>query len=263
MRDGRITLEPAHGPRGHATLRICRPGAGNALSREAAEDLSVAVDSLAADPPAGVVLAAQGDRFFCAGGDLDDYRALADQDSARVVSLRMQDILGRLRALPCLVVCAVEGAAIGGGAELALACDLRIAGSGAGFAFPQSRLGVVCGWGGAAWLVEAVGRGRAVELLMTGRTVGAEEAAAVGLVHSVVPAGRAEQAARTVIELAGGASRDAIRAVKRVVDPAMTAADVAQVFSELWVADDHRAAEAAWRQRPPRSAGDPATTAAG
>lgn len=235
-------------------MRICRPGAGNALSREAAEELSAAVDLLASDPPAGVVLAAQGDRFFCTGGDLDDYRALTDQEDALVVSLRMQDILGRLRALPCLVVCAVEGAAIGGGAELALACDLRIAGSDATFALPQSRLGVVPGWGGAAWLVEAVGRGRAIELLTTGRTVEAEEARALRLVHTVVRAGQAEPAARAVIALAGSASRDAIRAVKTVVDPTATAADVAHIFAELWVGDAHRAAEAAWLERPNRTA---------
>jgi enoyl-CoA hydratase len=256
-----ITLERSRDPRGAATVRICRPGVGNALSRATGEDLSAALDILAADPPAGVVLAAQGDRFFCAGGDLDDYRALTDRDSARQVSLRMQDILGRLRALPCLVVCAVEGAAIGGGAELALACDLRVAGAGATFALPQSRLGVVPGWGGAAWLVEAVGRGRAIELLTTGRTVGAEEAGAVGLVHTVVPAGEAESAARAMIEPAGRVSPEVVRAAKAVLEPSADSAEVARIFSGLWVADDHRAAEAAWRERPKRPATDPAMNA--
>ena len=233
----------------HATLRIVRPEVGNALSREGAEQLSDAVDLLAAEPPVGVVVAAEGERFFCGGGDLEDYRGLTDRESAYGVSMRMQDVLARLRALPCLVVCAIEGAAIGGGAELALSCDLRIAGLQATIAMPQSRLGVVLGWGGAAFLVEAVGRGRAVELLTTGRTVGAQEAAALGLVHTVVQTGRAEPTARAVIEQAATASPASVRAVKDVLDPAASAADVARIFAELWVGDDHRAAEALWHDR--------------
>lgn len=244
-----VALERPIEPAGPATLRIVRPEVGNALSRAGAEQLSAALDVLAADPPTGVVVAAQGERFFCAGGDLEDYRALSDHPSALEISLRMQDVLACLRALPCLVVCAVEGAAIGGGAELALACDLRVAGAKATIALPQSRLGVVPGWGGAAWLVEAVGRGRAVELLVTGRTLEAEEAAAIGLVDVVVPAGEAERSARAVIGQAVQASPAAVRAVKHVLDPGASPADVARIFADLWVGEDHRAAEAAWRAR--------------
>lgn len=233
----------------HAILRIVRPEVGNALSRLGAEQLSEAVDLLAADPPAGVILAAEGERFFCAGGDLLDYQALTDHETAYAVSMRMQDILGRLRALPALVVCAIEGAAIGGGAELALACDLRIAGSKATVALPQSRLGVVLGWGSAAWLLEAVGRGRALELLMTGRTVGANEAETLGLVDTVVAAGQAEASAIAMVGQVAAASPSSVRVVKKVLDPDATPEGLAQIFAELWVGDDHRAAEAAWRDR--------------
>lgn len=250
MGTAEVRLERSDESFAHATLRIVRPEVGNALSREGAEQLSEAVDLLAADPPGGVVVAAEGERFFCAGGDLEDYRGLTDRESAYAASMRMQDVLARLRALPCLVVCAIEGAAIGGGAELALACDLRIAGSQATLATPQSRLGVMLGWGGAAYLVEAVGRGRAVELLTTGRTVGAQEAVALGLVHTLVPAGHAEPTARAVIEQAATASVASVRAVKEVLDPAASPADVARIFAELWVGDDHRAAEAVWHDRP-------------
>ena len=244
-----IRLERPSGSTAYATLRIVRPEVGNALSRVGADQLADAVDVLAADPPAGVVVAAEGERFFCAGGDLKDYSALTDRESAFTVSMRMHDLLSRLRALPCLVVCAIEGAAIGGGAELALACDLRIAGSRATVAMPQSRLGVVLGWGTAPWLLEAVGRGRAVELLMTGRTVGAQEAGALGLVDTVVPNGQAESTARALIEQVATASPSAVRAVKEVLAPSASTADAARIFAELWVGDDHRAAEAAWRNR--------------
>ncbi|MEP7036572.1 MAG: enoyl-CoA hydratase/isomerase family protein [Actinomycetota bacterium] len=244
-----VRFEPPTESIAHATLRIVRPEAGNALSRVGAEQLSDAVDRMAADPPPGVIVAAEGERFFCAGGDLVDYRELTDRESALAVSHRMRDILGRLRALPALVVCAIEGAAIGGGTELALACDLRIAGLKATIAMPQSRLGVVLGWGSEPLLVEAVGRGRAVELLMTGRAVGAQEAEALGLVHTVVAAGQAEAAARALIDQVATASPSAVRAVKKVLDPAASPAEVAAIFADLWVGDDHRAAEAAWRDR--------------
>jgi len=245
-----IRLERPSDTTALVTLRIVRPEVGNALSRVGAEQLSDTVDLLAADPPAGVIVAAEGERFFCAGGDLKDYRELTDSEIAFDVSMRMQDILGRLRALPCLVICAIEGAAIGGGAELALACDLRIAGENATVAMPQSRLGVILGWGTAPWLVEAVGRGRAVELIITGRTVDAKEAAALGLVSSVVPAGQAEPAAKGLIEQVAAASPSSVRAVKKVFDPAASPSEVARIFAGLWVGDDHRAAEAAWRDRP-------------
>lgn len=244
-----VRLEPQSERFPYATLRMVRPEAGNALSREGADQLSEAVDILASDPPAGVVVAAEGERFFCAGGDLEDYRGLTDRESAYAVSMHMQDVLGRLRALPCLVVCAIEGAAIGGGAELALACDLRIAGKQATVAMPQSRLGVVLGWGSAPWLVEAVGRGRAVELLMTGRTVSAHEAVDIGLVNAVVPVGQAEPTARAMIGQVSEASSSSVHAVKGVLNPAASPADVARIFATLWVGDDHRAAEAAWRDR--------------
>ena len=245
-----IRLERPSDSTAYATLRIVRPEVGNALSRVGADQLADAVDLLAADPPAGVIVAAEGERFFCAGGDLKDYRELTDRESAFTVSMRMHDLLGRLRALPALVVCAIEGAAIGGGTELALACDLRIAGANATVAMPQSRLGVTLGWGTAPWLLEAVGRGRAVELLMTGRTVDAKEAAALGLVNAVVPAGQAEAAARELIGQVAAASPSAVGAVKEVLAPNASTADVARIFAELWVGDDHRAAEAAWRERP-------------
>lgn len=122
--------------------------------------------------------------------------------------------------------------------------DPRIAGSRATFALPQGRLGVVPGWRGAAWLVEAVGRGRAVDLLATGD-------------HTVVPAGQAEIAARAVVEQARTASRDALRDVKPVVDSAATAGDAARIFAALWVGDDHRAAEVDWWDRRQRVATDP------
>jgi len=245
-----IRLERPSESTAYATLRIVRPEVGNALSRVGADQLADAVDLLAADPPAGVIMAAEGERFFCAGGDLKDYRGLTDRESAFRVSMRMHDLLERLRALPALVVCAIEGAAIGGGAELALACDLRIAGSKATVAMPQSRLGVVLGWGTAPWLVEAVGRGHAVELLMTGRTVDAQEAGALGLVNTLVPAGQAEPTARALIEQVAAASPSAVRAVKEVLAPSASTADVARIFADLWVGDDHRDAEAAWRASP-------------
>jgi enoyl-CoA hydratase/carnithine racemase len=233
-----------------ATLRLCRPHAGNSISRQTADELAEAVDELEAAPPAVVVVAADGDRFFCAGGDLDDYRDLTDRASAEAVSVRMRRLLHRLRALPSLVVAAVEGAAVGGGVELALACDLRIAGERATFALSQARLGVIPAWGGQAWLLEAVGRARAVELLMTGRTLTASEAATVRLVDILVPAGSAVEAAAALAAEASRSPLPARRAVKQALAPGIGDDEVTRIFSELWVGEDHRAAERAWWTRP-------------
>ncbi len=231
------------------TIRLRRPDAGNSLSRTAAEELAAAVEGLYADTPACVVIAAEGARFFCAGGDLDDYADLTTEESAHRVSHRMQTILGALRRLPCPVIAAVEGVAVGGGVELALACDLRIVGANASFALTQVRLGVVPGWGGAAWLTEAVGRGRAIELMSSGRTVAATEAVGIGLADLVVPAGTAELQARETARLFSTGAPTALREVKSLVDLGDDPDEVAGRFARLWVGEEHRAAERAWQAR--------------
>ncbi len=232
---------------GAAVLRLDGEHNGNSISRETADSLDQALEELAADPALTcLVVAAAGTRFFCTGGDLDDYAALDTKESGAWMAARMSSLLDRLTALPALVVAAVEGIALGGGLELALACDLRITGTQARLSLPQVRLGVIPGWGGLSRLTSLVGRGRALALVATARQLTADEALDLGLVDEVVPAGQAE---RRALELAGQIGQGSVRAVRSLKSAADAPPTVVPLFGELWDAEDHRAAERAREQR--------------
>ncbi len=232
---------------GVAVLRLDGEHNGNAISRATADDLERALDELEADfGLTCLVIAGTGSRFFCTGGDLDDYSALDTEEAGAWMAQRMSALLARLVNLPALVVAAVDGAALGGGLELALACDLRVAGARARLSLPQVRLGVVPGWGGGARLTALVGRGRALALMATARQVPADEAHSLHLVDEVVPAGEAE---RRALELAEQVALGSVRAVRSLKTAADSPEDVVALFGELWHAEDHRAAERAREQR--------------
>jgi enoyl-CoA hydratase/carnithine racemase len=232
---------------GVAVLRLDGEHNGNAISRATADDLDRALDELVADPGLTcLVVTGTGSRFFCTGGDLDDYSALDTQEAGAWMAQRMGAVLDRLLGLPALVVAAVDGVALGGGLELALACDVRVAGAQARFSLPQVRLGVVPGWGGVARLTALVGRGRALAVMATARQLPADEALALHLVDEVVPAGEAE---RRALELAREVAVGSVRAVRSLKTVADRPDGVVAVFGELWDAEDHRAAERARAER--------------
>lgn len=228
---------------GVAVLRLDGERHGNSIARVTAEHLDRALTELAAD--AGLtclILTGTGRRFFCTGGDLDDYAALDTAEAGAWMAARMGGVLDRLASLPALVVGAIEGVALGGGLELALACDVRIAGAQAQLSLPQVRLGVVPGWGGAGRLAALLGRGRALAIMATARQLRAEEALALGLVDEVVPAGEAE---RRALELAGQVALGSVRAVRSLKTAVDAPERVVPLFGDLWDAEDHRAVERA------------------
>ncbi len=232
---------------GVAVLRLDGEHNGNAISRATADDLDRALDELVADfGLTCLVVTGTGSRFFCTGGDLDDYSALDTEQAGAEMAQRMAALLDRVVGLPALVVAAVDGIALGGGLELALACDVRIAGAQARLSLPQVRLGVVPGWGGAARLTALLGRGRALALMATARQLSADEALALHLVDQVVPAGDAERHAMQMAREVAAGSASAIRSLKTVAD---RPEQVVSVFGELWDAEDHRAAERARAER--------------
>lgn len=248
-----VVVEPGAG---YAVVRLQRERVGNSVDRATGEALLAGLDRLAGDAQLrAVLLASAGNRFFCTGGDLGDYAELDGAEGARAMSLLMQRVVDRLGRLPALSIAAVDGAAVGGGVELAVATDLRVAGADATFCLPQVRLGVVPGWGGAARLAELVGRGRALDLLCTGREIGAEEARALGLVDEVVPTGTAEERARELAAQVGAQPAGAVRGMRAAVAAEVDAEQLAALFARLWVGPDHRAAEQAWRERRARRAG--------
>jgi enoyl-CoA hydratase/carnithine racemase len=174
----------------------------NALSRELLADLLAAADDLTTNPP-GAVVVTGGERIFAAGADISQF---GGPDEARRVGGAFHAALNAIAALPRFVIAAVSGYALGGGCELALACDYRIAGERAVFGQPEVLLGIIPGGGGTQRLSRLVGPARAKELMITGRQVKADEALRIGLADEVVP-GEAlhERALALAAEVAKGA----------------------------------------------------------
>jgi enoyl-CoA hydratase len=188
---------PAVGPDGPvvgvALVTIRRPDVLNALNFDLLDALADALDALDADPTCrAIVLTGAGDRAFAAGADI---RELARQTP---VTLLVEDrfaVWERIAAVRKPVIAAVRGFALGGGCELAMSCDLIVAGEDARFGQPEINLGVMPGAGGTQRLTRAIGRARAMDLILTGRTIAAAEAEAMGLVSRVVPSEAALPAA--------------------------------------------------------------------
>jgi enoyl-CoA hydratase/carnithine racemase len=167
-------------PDGVALIRLDRPKA-NALSAAVLGQLQAAAGELRDDPPGAVVLWG-GRRIFAAGADIVEL----DDSGAGAVGAAFAAALGALAAVPRATIAAVNGYALGGGLELALACDFRVCGENAHFGLPEVQLGVIPGGGGTQRLPRLIGASRAKEMILTGRRVGAEEAMSIGLVNRVV-----------------------------------------------------------------------------
>ncbi len=210
-----VTWERTDEPVLRVALR--RPPA-NALGVPLIDGLNAALDEASGTPAVRtIVVVSEVPGFFAAGADIK-HMAGADADSFAAYGSALRAVLDRLAAPRWLSIAAVEGLALGGGLELALACTLRVAGAQARFGLPEVRLGLIPGAGGTQRLPRLVGRGRALDIMLTGRQVGADEAYAVGLISRVVPAGQGEQEALTLAAELGRASRAAQQAVIRAVD---------------------------------------------
>ena len=173
-----------------AEIMLSRPEAMNAISTELAGELARAGAEIAAAPEVrAVVLSAAGERAFCAGADLKERSTMTDADILRQRP-ELRGVFGALLALPQPAIAAVHGFALGGGCELALACDLIVADDTAVFGLPEVTVGLVPGGGGTQLAARRVGPGRAADLILTGRRVGVAEAERLGLVDRRVPAAR-------------------------------------------------------------------------
>ncbi|HZI44874.1 MAG TPA: enoyl-CoA hydratase/isomerase family protein, partial [Ilumatobacter sp.] len=180
MSDELVTLERHDDGVAVVTLNN---GKVNALSSGVVRRLHEIAISLGADPP-GAVVVTGGEKIFAAGADISEF---GGADQAGTITAAIHGALDALGAIPRMVIAAVSGYALGGGCELALACDYRIAGERAVFGQPEILLGVIPGGGGTQRLARLVGPSRAKELCITGRQVKADEALRIGLADEVVP----------------------------------------------------------------------------
>jgi enoyl-CoA hydratase/carnithine racemase len=198
---------------GVAVVRLDNPKV-NALSGELLRQLEGAALALQADPP-GAVVVTGGERVFAAGADVSEFGGSA---RAREVGANFRRALDALVAIPRTVIAAIAGYALGGGCELALACDLRIASERAKLGQPEILLGIIPGGGGTQRLARLVGPARAKDLILTGRQVDADEALRIGLVDQVVPHDEVNERA---LDLAAGLARGPVVAhglAKQAID---------------------------------------------
>lgn len=211
---------------GDVVIATLSNGKVNALSNAVLGAIADAAIGWAAEPPGAVVLTG-GPKLFAAGADIEgfvhadgDPVTLVPPDAARAVSQAFRAATVGLESLPCPVIAEVAGFALGGGCELALAADLRIASERAVFGQPEILLGLIPGGGGTQRLTRLVGPARAKELIMTGRQVRADEALAIGLVNEVVEADSLRSRVLEVASALAAGPRRALAATKRLVDRA-------------------------------------------
>jgi enoyl-CoA hydratase len=246
---------PVAGHDGVGLVTIDRPDARNALSFALLDELADELERLDRDGRTRVaVLTGSGDRAFAAGADIVE---LADQTPDRLRSERRFDAWDRLWSIGIPLIAAVRGFALGGGCELAMTCDLIVAGDDAQFGQPEIKIGVMPGAGGTQRLTRAVGVARAMELILTGRSIPADEAFAAGLVTSVVPAAETVEAALDLADRIAAMPPLAVRAAKRSV---LAAAELPlaaglraerEAFFDLFATQDQREGMRAFQEKRP------------
>ncbi|MCZ8378701.1 enoyl-CoA hydratase/isomerase family protein [Mycobacterium sp. CPCC 205372] len=221
---------------GLAVITIDRPHARNAISLETMGQLEKALDALDTTVDArALAITGAGDRAFVSGGDLKELSALRTELDASAMAWRMRAICDRIAAFPGPVIAALNGHALGGGAEVAVAADIRLAADDIKIGFNQVTLAIMPAWGGAERLAALVGRGRALMLAGAGTVLEAAEAEQIGLVDRVLPRASFDAEWRAVAQALATAPA---AEVKRVVNGVTTAEAVA-AFARLWVSDAH------------------------
>lgn len=231
---------------GSAWLVIDRPEARNALDNAAMDEIERVLGEAAEwDWCHVLIIRGAGERAFVAGGDLKELESVRSAEYAYELAVTMRRTLDRIQELPMPVVAGINGHAIGGGAELAVACDYRVMVAGARIGFTQARLGLLPAWGGIERLVTLAGRGRALLMLTTGEEYPAELARELGLVEEVVPRERFEARLEELARRLQEVPRQALAGIKRAAAAAQAYARpeledaAARDFAAAWVAPDH------------------------
>ncbi len=183
------------------TITINRPDKLNALNKDVMGDLDKMVDEIESNTEIkGVILTGSGQKGFVAGADISEFLGLSD-DEGKTLAKKGLDVFFKIEACSKPIIAAVNGFALGGGCELAMACHFRIASENAKFGQPEVNLGLIPGYGGTQRLVQLIGKGRAIELLLTGNMIDAQTALSYGLVNHVVPQQELMNKAKSILEI--------------------------------------------------------------
>jgi enoyl-CoA hydratase len=240
---------------GVAVVTIDRPETRNAIGFATADELDAALDHVIESDAQVVVLRGGGDRAFVSGGDLKELSAVRTHEQAVDMATRVRLLLDRVAAFPLPVVAALNGHALGGGAEVAIAADVRIAADDVKIGFNQVSLGIMPAWGGAERLAQVIGRGRALLAVATGEVYEAAAAQRLGLVDIVVPRTDFDDEWQRLAESMSDSAPGTTRAIKAVIGAAIPtchphlAADATDAFARLWTGDAHWAAVEAMEQK--------------
>lgn len=221
---------------GLAVLTIDRPHARNAISLDTMGQLEKAIDAAAGAN--ALVIKGAGDRAFVSGGDLKELSTLRTIEDAAAMAKRMRSICDQLANFRAPVIAALNGHAFGGGAEVAVAADIRLAADDIKIAFNQVELEIMPAWGGAERLAELVGKSRALLLAGTGTALTATEAERVGLVDKVLPRASFESPTEGWRPIARSLARHPATEIKRVIRGVSPDEAIAS-FARLWVTDAH------------------------
>ena len=248
---------------GVGVVTVQRPEVHNALNMATIRELrDLFVRLKGEERLRAMVLTGAGDKTFLSGGDLKEFQHLKTVEEARHMISTMKEATDLLAGFPWPVIAAVNGLAVGGGCETAVACDFRVASRAAKLGYRQIRMGLISGWGGGPRLVHLIGKGRALRMMTTGELLSAEEAMAIGLVDQVVEPDQVMPSALALARTIAENAPLAVRAYKRLVQmtvrvPLEAALEFeTELFGPVWVSEDHEeCVRAFFEKRKPNPAG--------
>ena len=219
----------------------------NALDRQTLEELGQAADAIQGDAAVkAVIVTGAGSLAFVAGADIKEVSQLGSVEAAKAMAALGQSVFLKVQRLSKPVIAAINGVCLGGGLELAMACHLRISGDRARFGQPEINLGIIPGWGGTQRLPRLIGRAKAIEWILTGDMVTAQEALRLGLVNQIVPQDQvlkaAKDLARKLASKSAVALTQALRAIERGLDLPLDEglAREAEAFGAVAASEDSR-----------------------
>jgi enoyl-CoA hydratase/carnithine racemase len=230
---------------GVATITLNRPWARNAIGLATIGEFARAIDALDSAEISVVAIRGAGDKAFVSGADLKETATLRTRPLASEMARSMRRALDSLAELAVPVIAVLNGHAIGGGGEVAIACDFRLAADDTKIGFTQSRLAIMPAWGGCERLAEIVGRGRALFLATSGQLLDANDAFVFGLVDRVFPRAAFETETAEILARLGALPPTATRSIKRTIAAVRPASHrhletgAIDAFTDLWVGQDH------------------------